>query len=160
MLYLFCTTSLVKLILWPVACYYIHMHVHGICWSYKELCDALGLQHFPLVEWCSVSPLAGASETYFFKHWWWWCQWHRADYKGPLGRTLLPKHSRALPALSLSRAEAYLKATGPYCSVLSHFLWTQKHRINNFSSKTWTSFFRLFQFSLPPAFGWVFILLL
>lgn len=96
-----------KLILWPVACYYIHTHVHGICWSYKEPCAALGLQHFPLVEWCSVSPLAGASETYFLKHWWWWCQWHRADYKGPLGRTLLPELRKALPALSLSRAEVY-----------------------------------------------------
>lgn len=107
MLYLFCTTSLVKQILWPVACYYIHMHVHGMCWSCKEPCAALGFQHFPLAEWCSVSPQAGASETYFFKHWWWWCQWHWADHKGPLGRTLLPEHSRALPALPLSRAEVY-----------------------------------------------------
>lgn len=85
------------------------LYSYACPWHMLELqpCAALGLQPFPLIEWCSVSPLAGASETYFFKHWWWWCWWHRADYKGPLGRTLVPEHSRALPAPSLSRAEVY-----------------------------------------------------
>lgn len=68
----------------------------------KVLCSSARFWYFAFATWCPASSLAGASETCFFKHrlrWW----WHRADYKGPLGRKLLPEQSGVLPAVSLTR---------------------------------------------------------